>query len=89
MKRSSLEPYVYVSLQASLLLCIAFVKKTFSLQFVVEDDKEQLVPSDENEGRRSYFSDRREQTQQLRDQQEEPRYGSERISFQFENFKKP
>lgn len=55
----------------------------------MEDDKEQLVPSDENEGRRSYSSDRREQTQQLRDQQEEPRYGSERISFQFENFKKP
>ena len=58
-----------------------FCKMSLSLQFVVEDEREQLVPSDENEARRRSSSDRREQTQQLRGQQGQPRYGSKRISL--------
>jgi len=60
-------------------------EETFSLQFVVEDDEEQLVPRDEDEGRRRYSSDRREQTQEMGDQQEGARYGGERNSLSLKN----
>lgn len=50
------------------------------MQFVAEDDQEQLVPDEIKAGRRRYSSDRSEQTQQLRGQQEEDGYGGERIS---------
>ena len=52
------------------------LKSLVSLQFVVEDDRERLVPGDEND-----LSDREGQTQELRSQQGEPGYGSERISL--------
>lgn len=56
-----------------------------SLQFVVEDDQKPLAQNDENEDRQRFSSDRREQTQQLRDQQGQLRYESEKISHWFEN----
>lgn len=51
------------------------------MQFVVEGDREQLVPSDENGLWRRSFSDRGGQTQELRGQQGEASYGSESISL--------
>ena len=48
------------------------MKSLVSLQFKVEDDRKPLVPRDE-EG----------QTQELRSEQGEARYGSEGISFLF------
>lgn len=58
------------------------IKNFFPKQYVVEDDREQLVPDDESSGaRRRSFSDRKEQKQGLRGQQEGASYGSERISF--------
>ena len=56
-----------------------------SLQFVVEDDQKPFAQSDENETRRRFSSDRREQTQQLRGQQGQLGYGSEKISHWFEH----
>ncbi|KAL9963903.1 hypothetical protein ACROYT_G027458 [Oculina patagonica] len=45
--------------------------------YVVEDDREQLVPDDESSGaRRRSFSDREEQKQGLRGQQEGASYGT-------------
>lgn len=52
-----------------------------SLQFVVDDDREQLVPSDENEAQRRSISDREGQTQELTSQQGGASYGSETISL--------
>ena len=57
------------------------MKSMVSLQFVVKDEKKPLVPSDENEDQGSATSDREGQTQELRSQQGEALYGSERISF--------
>ena len=57
------------------------LKSLVSLQFVVEDDRKPLVPSDENEDQGSATSDREGQTQELRSQQGEAHYGSKRISF--------
>ena len=56
-----------------------------SLQFVVEDDHKPLAQNDENETWRRFSSDRREQTQQLRGQQGQLGYGSEKISHWFEH----
>lgn len=60
------------------------IKTFFFKQFVVEDDREQLVPNGDNEARRRSFSDREEQTQELRGEQVEASYGSKRIFFLFE-----
>ena len=57
------------------------MKSLVSLQFVVKNEKKPLVPIDENEDQRSAISDREGQTQELKGQQGEARYGSERISF--------
>ena len=57
------------------------MKSLVSLQFGVKDEKKPLVPNDENEDQGSARCDQEGQTQELRSQQGEARYGSETISF--------